>query len=92
MTWNSSEGWGGTYTLYGPPASTSGGLAALMRPSNEIDVLWIGTDNSVVGTNINYQRGQWPQGSQTRFDALPFDTPSFPDYAASTGLQSDGGI
>ena len=85
---------GNTYTLYGPPASTSGGLAASMRTSNEIDVLWIGpdNDNSVVGTNINYQRGQWPQGNQTRFDALPRETPSFQDYAASTGLPSDGGI
>jgi hypothetical protein len=89
MTWDSSEGWGGTYTLYGPPASTSGGLAAAMRTSNDIDVLWIGTDNSVVGTNINYQRGQWPQGSQTRFDALPLGTPYFQTYAASNGLQSD---
>jgi len=80
-----------TYTLYGPPASTSGGLAASMRTSNEIDVLWIGPDNSVVGTNIFYQRGQWPQGNQTRFDALPDVTP-FPGYAASTGLPSDGGI
>ena len=91
MTWNSSEGWGGTYTLYGSPASTSGGLAASMRTSNEIDVLWVGPDNSVVGTNINYQRGQWPQGNQTRFDALPDVTP-FPGYAASTGLPSDGGV
>jgi len=36
---------GNTYTLYGPPASTSGGLAASMRTSNEIDVLWTGPDN-----------------------------------------------
>ena len=82
---------GNTYTLYGPPASISGGLAASMRTSHEIDVLWIGPDNSVVGTNIFYQRGQWPQGNQTRFDALPDVTP-FPGYAASTGLPSDGGV
>jgi hypothetical protein len=87
MSWNSSNGWGGTYTLYGFSASTSGGMAASMRTSNDIDILWIGSDNSVLGTNLNYQ--QW---SQTPFNVLPSETPSFPDYAASTGLPSDGGI
>lgn len=82
---------GNTYTLYGPPASTSGGLAASMRTSNEDRRLVDWTRQSVVGTNIFYQRGQWPQGNQTRFDALPDVTP-FPGYAASTGLPSDGGI
>jgi hypothetical protein len=86
MSWNSSNGWGSTYTLYGLPASTSGGLAASMRTSNDIDILWIGSDHSVLGTNLNYQA--W---SQTPFKALPSEDPSFSVYAASTGLPSDGG-
>jgi tyrosinase len=87
MPWDSSNGWnGGLYTLAGPRASTSGGLAASMRDENNIDILWIGLDNSVVGTNIYYPQGPH---SQTRFDALPTDYPSFKRYAASTGLPSD---
>lgn len=89
MSWN-SNGWGNPDKLYGPSASTSGGLAALIRTSNDIDVLWIGPDNSVVGTNLYYQQGLLY--NQTLFNALTFENPSFSDYAASTGLPSDSGI
>ncbi len=90
LPWDSSNGWGNPYTVVGPnSASYSSGLAALMRDSNNIDILWIGQDKSVSGANLNYDQVRW---NQTPFDALPDDTPNFQDYAASTGLPSDGRI
>jgi hypothetical protein len=49
--WNSSADrqWKGARAI-NLGDSIRGGLAASMRTSNEIDVLWIGSDNSMFGT------------------------------------------
>jgi len=90
LPWNASNGWGRPYEVVGPnSASNSSGLAALMRDSNNIDILWIGQDRSIGGANLAYDQGRY---TWTPFDVLTTEDPYFRDYAASTGLPSDGRI
>ena len=90
MSWDSSKEWGGDlYTIPAGPAgaSTSGGLVASKIDGNNIALFWIGSDKTVVGTNLIYQQGRPP--TQNRLDVLPINTSNFQTYAASTGFPSD---
>jgi hypothetical protein len=73
-SWESGKGWGGIYQLRSTKASIRGGLAAVARDYNTLDVFWIGLDGSVNG--MTWGNNQW----QPQYQVAPYSS----DWSAST--------